>query len=130
MSTGTPTGEETLAWAATSLKETVDRLALEAPDQIAYLQALGTYPITDELALEFHEAFLLADQLVEAGRLPRSVYRRAAEIDGLLNGLSDGTKKNWLPEALDADPRWRKVRAIARDVLPCLASIPEHSPVQ
>jgi hypothetical protein len=120
MSTGTPTKEETLAWATTSLRETVGRLAADPSEQIAYLQELGTYPVTDELALEFHDAFLLADQLVEAGRLAPDLYRRVSRIDKLLDDLSDGAEANWLPEALESDPRWAKVREIARTVAPCL----------
>lgn len=120
MASRTPTNEETLAWAAESLKDSVSRLASEPPEQLAYLQHLGTYPLTDELALEFDDAFLLSDQLVSAGRLSDAVRRQLARIDALLDELSDGEEENWLPPALESDRRWQEVRELARSILPCL----------
>jgi hypothetical protein len=119
MATGTPTEEQTLAWAATSLRETVGRLALDPEGQLAYLRDLGTYPVTDELGMEFDDAYKLSDQLVAAGRLSPALYADLTKIDQLLSDLS-GVEENWLPEALESDPRWAKVREIARSVAPCL----------
>ncbi|MGH2610648.1 MAG: hypothetical protein ACRDHF_16320 [Tepidiformaceae bacterium] len=120
MSSGTPTKEETLAWADQQIRIDTARLALDPAEQIAWLKQIDTYPLLDELALEFTFSYELCDQLVDAGRMSPEIYAELGRIDALLDDLSNGTEENWLPEALESDPRWAKVREIAREVAPCL----------
>lgn len=102
------------------LREATTHLALPAQEQVAWLKAAGVYPTVEEFGLDFGAWFPMASQFVEAGLLTSSALGQLSEIDRLLDALSEGPEESWLPEALGSDPRWAKVREIARAVAPCL----------
>lgn len=56
-----------------SLIRAIAMLALPAPHQIAWLEALGVGGSADELALEFHDGYLLVPQFVERQWLQAAV---------------------------------------------------------
>lgn len=89
----------------------LDRLAAEPTEQRDYLARLGTWPVLDELALEF-------DDVVDAYRASVTEDATSAldELDRVLDSMSSD-EDAWIGDALTADGRWTKVRALAREAL-------------
>src|SRR5919204_3937536 len=74
------------AWVWDCLVEALERLALPAAQQVR-LTWLGRIP--DELALHFHEAWLLVPQLVERGWIGAEPRAALPAVDQLLTAMSD-----------------------------------------
>ncbi|MEV6713271.1 hypothetical protein AB0M48_14665 [Lentzea sp. NPDC051208] len=93
----------------------VRRLAMPAEAQRAYLEAIGTAPSADELALEFD------DVLPQLRSLDAEAVALAERIDALLEAMS-GPSPVWHVDALAVSPRWASLRALAAELLrllPC-----------
>lgn len=93
-------------------------LALPPDDQIAYLSTLGDFVGVDELALEFDDGFLLAQQFVDAGWISAETYEGARLLDEQLAELTGAADDDlWTTDALAAAPEWASIRAAAAAVL-------------
>ena len=99
------------------LRESVARLAADAPAQRRYLERLGVAPSADELALEIDDVLA---SVVDA--LPEATQRLLRQLDAMLDALS--AQDLWTTDALVTRPEWADVRRLAQSVL---ASWPEHS---
>ena len=90
------------------------RLASPSQAQIDYLQHLGVAPLADELALEFHDRYLLVPQLA-AQRVLTHQQRKA--VDAVSRKLDDMSTcqdtRLWTEDALQNHPDWVKVRRLA-----------------
>lgn len=102
-------------------REALTRLTWPAERQRAWLREIGVAWGADELAMEFDDFY--AD-------LGRSVGHGAAtpilaELDGLLSRMSGEVNEHlWVPEALEAEPDWQRVRELATAALGLL---PDHA---
>lgn len=96
-------------------------LALNAPDQVTWLNSLGlpgTAALADELALEFDDGYLLVPSFIEGGWLSSGVQEFLAPIEAALTSMSEsGDGDVWTIEALKTDHRWEEVRVLARAAL-------------
>ncbi|MCX2952129.1 hypothetical protein [Lentzea sp. NEAU-D7] len=97
------------------LVDPVRRLAMPAEAQRAYLEAIGTAPSADELALEFD------DVLPRLMSLDAEAVALAERIDALLEAMS-GPGPVWHVDALAGSPRWASLRALAAELLRLLPS--------
>jgi hypothetical protein len=90
------------------------RLASPSQAQIDYLQHLGVAPLADELALEFHDLYLLVPQLA-AQRVLTHQQRKA--VDAVSRKLDDMSTcqdpRLWTEDALQSHPDWVEVRRLA-----------------
>ena len=90
------------------------RLASPSQAQIDYLQHLGVAPLADELALEFHDLYLLVPQLA-AQRVLTHQQRKA--VDAVSRKLDDMSTCQdtglWTEDALQSHPDWVEVRRLA-----------------
>lgn len=100
------------------MQNSLRRLSSEPEDQIAYLKALGVYPLADELALEFDDSYmaLRAATQVDA-KVSMDVMSMLDTLDGLLAQMSGSEKSElWNAGALDS-AEWNKVRQLAGEIL-------------
>jgi hypothetical protein len=88
----------------------VRRLALPAAAQRNYLEAIGTAPSADELALEFDD---VRPHLT--GLEPEAVVL-VDRIDALLDSMS-GPSPLWHVDALERSPQWASLRVLAAELL-------------
>lgn len=88
----------------------VRRLALPAAAQRNYLEAIGTAPSADELALEFDD---VRPHLT--GLDPEAVVL-VDRIDALLDSMS-GPSPLWHVDALERSPQWASLRVLAVELL-------------
>ncbi len=114
-----------LDWALRQLRASVEVLGAPAEDQSGYLERIGfsgTHPWNvDELALQFDDLYLLADQLTEAGRLTNAQLAALADLDRLLGAMSGPERPElWSEDALRTTPEWEQVRELARKTLTLL----------
>lgn len=110
-----------MAWSNEDLMMSVERLAAPGDSQVAWLRRLGTYPMLDELALDFEYEF---------GRLRGSegaLVEALAVLDGQVSSMSGPPNESlWLPNALDGE-EWKRVRELARRALRA-AGLPASRP--
>ena len=77
--------------------------------------------VTDELALNFDNAFQLSDQLMENGRLSQQQLAALQRVDKVLEDLTNrGEPRLWTLNALRESHEWQAVRAEARKALEAL----------
>jgi hypothetical protein len=106
-----------VAWREVLLKA-LERLAAPADTQILYLREIGTFPLADELALEFNDAVVASWQLVEAGLLTQTALDAALALDDWLKTFSGMEHASeWRPEALHFSSNWSRARELAREAL-------------
>ncbi len=90
------------------------RLASPSQAQIDYLQHLGVAPLADELALEFHDLYLLVPQLAAQRVL---TYQQRKAVDAVSRKLDDMSTyqdtRLWTEDALQSHPDWVEVRRLA-----------------
>ena len=102
------------------IEHALEVLAMSSTAQLQYLQALGTYPLIDELALEFGDAYGFFRGQVRTGAetgVSFAALRGLAKIDVTLALMSDQKESfSWYAECLD-DPRWEAVRQQASATL-------------
>jgi hypothetical protein len=96
------------------LCQVLGRLASPAQTQINYLQHLGVAPLADELALEFHDLYLLVPQLVVQRVL---THQQRKAVDAVSRKLDDMSPcqdtRLWTEDALRSHPDWMEVRRLA-----------------
>jgi hypothetical protein len=96
------------------LCQVLGRLASPSQAQIDYLQHLGVAPLADELALEFHDLYLLVPQLA-AQRVLTHQQRKA--VDAVSRKLDDMSicqdTSLWTEDALRSHLDWVEVRRLA-----------------
>jgi hypothetical protein len=88
----------------------VRRLAMPAEAQRAYLEAIGTAPSADELALEFDD---VRPHLMS---LDAEAVTLTERIDALLDAMS-GPSPVWHVDALAVSPQWASLRVLAAELL-------------
>ncbi|MBI2374518.1 MAG: hypothetical protein HYV07_11035 [Deltaproteobacteria bacterium] len=94
-------------------RETLLHLAATASEQEAYLRTLGTAPSTDELALEFSDAFGVVEE-----QLDENERRISTRLDRYLEGMSGSDHVQlWTIDALHSAREWACVRKLADEVL-------------
>jgi hypothetical protein len=94
-------------------------ISSSSKDQINYLRELGTYPSTDELALQFDDAFkvYLGNDDKEQISVNDSLQEKLRNIALLFNQMSDSNDKSlWDVVSLER-PEWIKVRTLAKEAL-------------
>ncbi|MGW0903307.1 hypothetical protein [Streptomyces sp. NPDC002853] len=98
------------------LIESLTVLSADAQTQVGWLDEHGV--MTDEIALDFDHALLVAEALVEKGRLTDALMADLHEIDGVLSGIGEGDDADrWTRDALSTDEGWARARQLARLVL-------------
>lgn len=104
--------------------EAIERLACDAPRQIAYLDSLGPGIEPDELALELSDdALSAARRAVEAGELPRAVRDGLLALDARFARMSGPQAAAfWTRAALADNPEWEAIRQQARALLDEIAA--------
>ncbi|MEV7356975.1 hypothetical protein [Kitasatospora sp. NPDC091276] len=97
----------------------VEALAVLAADPSAQLIWVDEQGVsTDEVALDFDQAFRMAEGLVEDGDLSREALRDLRAIDAIFAGMSGRESSDrWNREALTVDPGWIEARELARRIL-------------
>jgi hypothetical protein len=100
------------------LKGTIGRLAASPEVQIRYLDSLfdreGGASETDELALEFDDAFSSHQNMVSLGVLTTTQVRAIEPLDKLLDSFSGPAHADfWTRSALVTDARWDQIRSAA-----------------
>jgi hypothetical protein len=101
----------------TLLFKAIEMLAANADDQRGYLRKIGTFPSTDELALEFDDAYRPFIGKLNHDDLLNPIVIDLKKIDSLLDLYSDMEDKTiWLENSLD-NHLWAGVREIASLVL-------------
>lgn len=120
-------GDEDIERYLAKLVEALRLLAADYDTQVSVLPPFVDVP--SEVASTFgDDAFVLADQVVKAGRITREQYAKMKEIDDVLAEMS--RKKHaelWSLGALRDRPEWHRVRAMAREALVSLGT-PLRSP--
>ncbi|MEU9377168.1 hypothetical protein AB0D94_25785 [Streptomyces sp. NPDC048255] len=98
------------------LIEAVVVVAATASAQEAWLEKYDVPP--DEIVLGFDDAFRLAGQLVEEGKLHHGVLPLLRMIDEVFSEMNQDTDTGrWTREALSTDVGWGRARQLARGVL-------------
>ena len=90
------------------------RLASPSQAQIDYLQHLGVAPLADELALEFHDLYLLVPQLAAQRVLTHQQRKAVDAVSRKLDDMSTCQDTSlWTEGALQSHPDWVEVRRLA-----------------
>jgi hypothetical protein len=100
------------------LVEALNRLASPPAEQEAYLREFGTWPMSDELALDL-------DAVAEAPirDLPVEARRQIRALSALLKSMS-GPSPLWNGPSLYTAPEWAEVRELARRALAAMDASP------
>ena len=90
------------------------RLASPSQAQIDYLQHLGVAPLADELALEFHDLYLLVPQLAAQRVLTHQQRNAVDAVSRKLDDMSTCQDTSlWMEDALRSHPDWVEMRRLA-----------------
>ena len=101
---------------STALLRVVRCLSQDADEQLAELRRLGCSDVVDELALQFHDQAILADQLHSSGEITEEELDVVRRIDQLLDGMSgEANAELWTAAALRTSSLWEQVRTLARE---------------
>jgi hypothetical protein len=92
-----------------NLRAAVERLAASPERQLAWLRELGTFPLLDELALEFDDEFDRMGSSVDHASSMRALTALDEQLS-LMGGPENAGL--WWPEALDG-AEWSQVRELA-----------------
>ncbi|MFE9139708.1 hypothetical protein [Streptomyces sp. NPDC007355] len=87
-------------------------LGADSADQLAWIDKHNV--VTDELALEFDDAFRLMADLHQEEFLDAEALGKL-QLLGEMSGRENAER--WSREALATDAGWRQVRTLARDLL-------------
>ncbi|MCI0351749.1 MAG: hypothetical protein L0Z53_20200 [Acidobacteriales bacterium] len=109
------------------LKDSLEVLAADANQQLEYLRSLdterktdelGSEYLVDELALEYNDTAILADQMLEEGIINNAQRDCVKALDGLLDRMSGQQNAHlWTAGALRSREEWSQVRASAGECL-------------
>jgi len=96
------------------LCQVLGRLASPAQAQIDHLQHLGIAPLADELALEFHDLYLLVPQLAAQRVLTHQQRKAVDAVSRKLDDMSTCQDASlWAEDALRGHLDWVEVRRLA-----------------
>lgn len=103
------------------LLKALEILAATKDNQIIYLIGLGTFPSTDELALQFDDAYQVfkgnIDKENYSNPFDKNILKILESIDLMLEDMSKGSDHQfWDISSLD-EIQWSKVRKLAREAL-------------
>jgi hypothetical protein len=103
--------------APTFLRMLIESVRLLAADHETQIKQLPDFVhVPDEIALTYHDCFLLAPQIKEAGLITAEQFAKLAKLDKMLEDMSED-KRLWTLDALSAEEQWQQIRIVARDVL-------------
>ena len=105
------------------LLEAVSHLSWPAEQQRAYLAGLGVSPSLDELALEFDDALKPVAARYDEFGVDRASRTLLTSIDATREAWAAEDDPAWEPAALDADPRWARIRGLAASAGERLAAL-------
>ncbi|MFI1442152.1 hypothetical protein [Streptomyces fructofermentans] len=98
------------------LVQSLTALAADPSVQVAWLKGHGVP--TEEIALDFDNAFGVAKQLIEEGRLSPEALPDLRDIDKVFSEMSgERNASRWAEDALYGDEGWVKARKLARRIL-------------
>ncbi|MFD5317574.1 hypothetical protein [Streptomyces sp. NPDC127098] len=98
------------------LMDALTVVAADAPAQVAWLEKHGV--VVDEIALNFDDAFRMAERLVEEGVLSPATLPQLRLIDSSFAEMTrDGSSDRWTTAALRSDEGWSQARGVARQIL-------------
>jgi hypothetical protein len=96
------------------LCQILERLASPPQAQIDYLRNLGVAPLADELALEFHDLYLLVPQLAAQRVLTQQQSEAIDAVSRQLDAMSACQDTSlWMEDALRRHSDWVEVRRLA-----------------
>jgi hypothetical protein len=99
-----------------ALVRAVRCLSQDADEQLHELRRLGCSDVVDELALQFHDQAILADQLCSSEQITWEELDLVKRIDKMLEDMSgEANAALWTPLALRSSPLWVQVRLLARE---------------
>jgi len=100
----------------TNLVKVLYLLSAPSSEQKQYLQAIGTYPSLDELALEFDDLFIAyCGKLREEKKTNDNIIKLLEEIHLLFDKMSS-QKSNWDIKDIDND-NWLEIRNLSKITL-------------
>ncbi len=108
-------------WLSTT-REVVDRLGWSAPEQLAYLKALGVAGSVDELGLEFDDIWPAVKTRLST--VNEELFRHLEAVHTAL----DRDTLRWDVESLAHSQEWQEIRELARKVSELLDDESEMKP--
>ena len=110
------------------LADLIDALQVAAADAEQQVEALGAFRRIAAEIRSGQTVALLDLQLQRERVLPEAVAERIRKIDELFDAMVEqGDERLFGPEALETSPRWRELRAAARQALELLG-VPRRPP--
>jgi len=97
------------------LRSALELLAADPKAQMDHLEALGTAPSLDELALEFEDVRELVPGLVRQGKVPQELEQVVAKLDARIQEMGEHPEL-WRGEAIDR-PQWQSIRALGKQAV-------------
>ena len=97
------------------LIQSIQLLAADYKTQISSLPKFVHIP--DELALIYHDCFLLADQIAEEGWIDNRQLAKLKELDDVLECMSEKDDQLWTTYALRNSSEWENIRLLAGELL-------------
>ena len=91
------------------LLRVLKNLAAPKQQQIAYLQQLGTFPLFDEIALEFEDIFAIIKS-----KKYRSLLKFMKLLQNLSENLENMSEEEWIADTM-TEKCWDRVRDVARE---------------
>ena len=101
------------------LKYIVNILSLTSVEQNEHLKRLGTFPSTDELALEFEDAYFYFKSRLERETIDidKDIILSIEKINNMLDGLSYSNDMDiWNVNSLNGK-EWSNIRQVAASVM-------------
>ena len=97
------------------LTEALNLLSLKSDDQLKYLHEIGIYGIVDELALEFDDIAIMAEQKYAEGEISEEQYKIIKKLSEKLDFMSGKDKSHlWTEYALKNANEWEEIRELAK----------------
>lgn len=99
------------------LLQAVMLMALKYEDQACFLPGFVCLP--DEVISIFDEAYLLFDQVIDAGLVTEAQIAAIKTIDRFTQDMDSkkSSENIWTLEAMKTSPDWQQLRTLARDAL-------------
>jgi hypothetical protein len=98
-------------------KSMIYALKLSAASYDEQIKCMPSFVIvTDEISTTFGEAFLLAEQLLEAGIIDEKIYRKLNDLDNWFS-INDENEDLVSLKSLRDSSYWQRVRYMAKSIL-------------
>ncbi|WP_203909145.1 hypothetical protein [Rhizocola hellebori] len=98
------------------LRRAIGMLSRGSEAQLAYLRELGVGDLADELALEFHDAFMVAKEQ-RSGSISVDAMAALEDLDARLARLSEDSDDAWRSASLRTSVAWADLRKAAANAL-------------